>query len=145
MKFKSEIAAFFAALCLSSPSFAIEQLCPDIEVIKSQGLPYARKIENFFSAANNYYAYNTSNFDTNYSWLFTIAPVTASSEKKALIAANELLSTMTAPGVDMSGICVYDTGSENVMSLAIQVDTLISQMNLGKIFAQVSTLRHKNV
>lgn len=93
MMFQSKLATFFGALILAGSAFASQQgACPDINVIKAEGLPMAEEI-----GMNYYLAYNISDYSTSSVWGFFIAPIEADSEEGALEASNEVLSMMNAP------------------------------------------------
>ncbi|HAT6821919.1 TPA: DUF4949 domain-containing protein [Legionella pneumophila] len=134
MMFQSKLATFFSALILAGSAFASQQgACPDINVIKAEGLPMAEEI-----GMNYYLAYNISDYSTSSVWGFFIAPIEADSEEGALEASNEVLSMMNAPGVphqqDEDIICSYDTGTPNLIAAAIKDGSQISPMKLKQYF-----------
>lgn len=117
--FKSKLAAFAGSLILAGSVFAGQGVCPSIDAIKSAGIPFAEEV-----ASNVYIGYNVDQFDTDAEWGFALLPIHADSTDMALESANDILSTMTAPGVpQMEGdvtICEYDTGMDDVFAVAIQ-------------------------
>ncbi len=131
---RSKLAAFAGALILAGSAFSSQQAtCPDINDIKAEGLSMAEQI-----GPNIYLTYNISTYNTASNWGFIIAPLTGDSDDVALDAANEILSSMSAPGVvdQHSGalVCTYETGYQNVMAAAIKDDESISPMKLKQYF-----------
>lgn len=133
MMFRSKLAAFAGALVLAGSAFASHQsMCPNIEDIQAEGLAFAEEIGQHF-----YISYNISNFNTDSSWGFVIAPIEAGSTEEAIETGNDILNTMTAPGVpeEQSGalICNYETGSPDLIAAAIQSDEQITPMRLKQL------------
>lgn len=113
--FKAKLATFASALILTGTTFAGSEVCPDLSAIKAEGLSMSMQVYGFYAA------YQLSNFNTDTNWGFIIAPVEAESEDEAVEHANEILNSMTAPGVLIDqGVCNYDTGVPNIYALAIQ-------------------------
>jgi hypothetical protein len=134
MMLRSQLAAFAGALILAGSAFSSQQApCPDISDIKAEGLSMAEQI-----APNIYLTYNISTYNTSSNWGFIIAPLEGDSDNVVLEAANEILTTMNAPGVpdQHSGamVCTYETGHQNVIAAAIQDDESISPMKLKQYF-----------
>lgn len=124
MMLKSKLAAFAGALMLAGSAFAAQQFtCPDINDIKAEGVSMAEQI-----GPNIYLTYNISNYNSDSTYGFIIAPLHADSDEAALEDANEILGTMNAPGVpdQHSGamVCTYDTGRQDVFAAAIKDDSL---------------------
>ncbi|MBL7481259.1 DUF4949 domain-containing protein [Legionella bononiensis] len=134
MMLKSKLAAFAGALLLAGSAFAgQESICPNINDIKAEGISMAEEI-----GPNIYISYNISNYNTESTWGFLIAPVEADSTEVAIEGANEILSTMSAPGVpEQHGgavICDYDTGRQDVFAAAINDNQQITPMRLKYFF-----------
>ena len=131
---RSKLAAFAGALLLAGSAFAAQQeACPDINEIQAEGLSMAEEI-----GPNIFISYNISVYNTPSIWGFVLAPVEGESDEVALEAANEILSTMSAPGVpEQHGnamICTYDTGRQDVFAAAIKDDGQISPLKLKQYF-----------
>lgn len=113
--FKAKLATFASALILTGTTFSGSEVCPDLSAIQAEGLSMSMQVYGFYAA------YQLSNFNTDTNWGFIIAPVEAESEDEAVEHANEILNSMTAPGVFIDqGVCNYDTGVPNIYALAIQ-------------------------
>ena len=130
MMLRSKLAAFAGALILAGSAFSAQQaICPDINDIKAEGLSMAEEI-----GPNIYISYNISDYNTPSTWGFIIAPIEGDSSEVAIDEANEILNTMTAPGIPEQDrntmICLYDTGSQDVFAAAIQSDGQLSPMQL---------------
>ncbi|BCA94826.1 DUF4949 domain-containing protein [Legionella antarctica] len=134
MMLRSKLTAFAGALILAGSAFSSQETtCPDINDIKAEGLSMAEQI-----GPDIYLTYNISTYNTASNWGFIIAPLLGDSDDVALDAANEILSTMNAPGVidQHSGamVCTYETGHQNVVAAAIKDDETISPMKLKQYF-----------
>jgi hypothetical protein len=115
MMFRAKCAAFASALILAGTTFASQQVCPELTAIQAEGISMSMEIYGIYAA------YQISNFNTDSSWGFVIAPIVGDSEEDAVANANDILSEMTAPGVVLEkGVCSYDTGLNDVYALAIQ-------------------------
>lgn len=131
MMFKSKLATFVGALVLAGSSFAGQQAeCPSIDAIKGEGISMAEEI-----GPNIFITYNISTYNTESNWGFIIAPLQSDSDEEALDEANEILDSMTAPGVPQqhSGatVCEYDTGRQDIFAAAISDDSgMITPMRL---------------
>lgn len=73
--------------CISGYSQSRPKNCPDIDLIKAQGLTYTF----YNSQTDNYSAYSQSQFNSDYDWGFAIGPISAKNQDDALVLANELL------------------------------------------------------
>lgn len=135
MVFKSKfVAAISMTLLLAGSSYATPNLkCPDLDMIKLEGLNRSEKIFNHL-----FFTYHLSQYDTGYNWAFAIAPIEADSETMSLKKSNEMLETMATPGVSMEEekvfVCEYDTGHKDVKAIAVLSEFLISPEKLGKMF-----------
>lgn len=122
MAFKSKLAAFSMALVLTGSVFASQQSpCPDLNDIKAEGISMAEEM-----GPNRFISYNISSYNTESNWGFIIAPIESDSEDDAINTANEILDSMSAPGVvgQESGIyyCSYETGQQGVFAAAVKGD-----------------------
>ncbi len=131
---KSKLAAFAGALILAGSAFAgQESICPNINDIKAEGITMAEEI-----GPNIFLGYNISNYQTDSTWGFIIAPIEGDSTDVAIEGANEILSTMSAPGVpEQHGgatICDYDTGRQDLFAAAINDVGQITPMRLKYFF-----------
>jgi hypothetical protein len=109
-------------------------ICPDINDIQAEGLTMAEEI-----GPDLYISYNISPYNTPSMWGFIIAPVVGDSAEVAIDIANDILSTMTAPGVPEQDrntlVCLYDTGRQDIYAAAINTDDgQISPMKLKQYF-----------
>lgn len=134
MMFRTQLAAFTSALILASSAYSAHiGLCPDINDIKAEGLSMAEEI-----GPNIYVSYNISNYNTDTTWGFLIAPVEADSGDMALEDANEILSLMNGPGFPEEHgsdiICDYDTGHPDIMAAAISSSEAVTPMKLQYFF-----------
>jgi hypothetical protein len=128
--FTNKLAAVASALVLASSVYAGQgQICPDINDIKAEGMTMAEVIMN-----NLYFSYNLSNYNTESTWGFVIAPIEAESSDEAIDTANDILSLMSAPGVpqeDENGfICTYETGNQDIVAAAINANHMMSPSQL---------------
>jgi hypothetical protein len=128
MRLFNNISSLASALILSGSLYAAPQaLCPDINDIKAEGLFSAENIVSGF-----FFSYNIDYYNTEDQWGFAIAPIAADSSKNAIIAANDILKSMSAPGVPETidpfdvVVCTYTTGHPNLMAVAVKSDGLIT-------------------
>lgn len=136
---KKRLAAVASALVLAGSVYAgQEQICPDIEHIKAEGLTMAELITK-----NVYYSYNMSTYNTNKMWGFVIAPVEADSIGSAVEAGNVILSTIHGPGLpqeldEHSTVeCLYDTGVPYIVAVAVSTEQMISPSILKRYIQKV--------
>lgn len=134
MMLRSKLAAFAGALILAGSAFAGQEgPCPSINDIKAEGITMAEEL-----GPNIYISYNISNYNTDSTWGFIIAPIEGDSAEVAIEGGNEILSTMSAPGVpEQHGgaiICDYDTGRQDVFAAAINDNSQITPMSLKSFF-----------
>ncbi|WP_298627251.1 DUF4949 domain-containing protein [uncultured Legionella sp.] len=134
MMLKSKLAAVAGALILAGSAFAgQESVCPNINDIKAEGIAMAEEI-----GPNLYLSYNISNYNTESTWGFIIAPLEGDSADVAIEEANEVLSTISAPGVpEQHGdviLCDYDTGRQDLFAAAINDNLQITPMRLKYFF-----------
>ncbi|MDI1352106.1 MAG: DUF4949 domain-containing protein [bacterium] len=122
MMFQSKFTAFVSSLLLAGSVFAGQAvvICPDINDIKAAGLVNAEEI-----LPNQHLTYNISNYNTEFSWGFFIAPVEAETLEEALETANTVLSTMNEQGIPqesdpMNIMCLYNTGNPHLMAMAVR-------------------------
>jgi hypothetical protein len=131
MVLKAKWVTFTSALLLAGSVFSAQEIvCPDINDIKAQGLAFSELIQ-----LDYYVSYAISNYNTDSEWGFMIAPIQAESTELALDKGNQILSTISAPGVLQSvkpTLCEYATDSPHIMALAIQ-DELPTPMKLKAI------------
>ena len=117
MAYGAKLAVLTAALFLSGAAFAVN--CPNLSDIQAEGISHAAAINNQF-----YAGYGFSQFNTTSEWAFIMGYFENVTELEAITRGNLILSTMTAPGVLDSNssrvICHYDTGNNNVFSLAVK-------------------------
>lgn len=134
---RSKLATFIGAIILAGSAFAgQESVCPDINAIKAEGMTMAEEL-----GPNIYLTYNISNYNSESLWGFIIAPLEGDSDDVVLEAANEILSSMSAPGVPEQHngaiICDYNTGRQDVFAAAINTDEPITPMRLKHFFKRV--------
>lgn len=133
MTLLSKIATFAGALILAGSSFAGQEVCPAIEDIKSEGISMSELI-----GQDMYLAYELSNYNTESSWGFLIAPIESESGDAAIGIANEVLSTMTAPGVPFEHegvvICEYETGRSDLFAAAVKDEGGPTPLKLKQYF-----------
>ena len=137
MMFHNKCAAIATALLLAGSVYAGQnQLCPDINDIKAVGLSAAEHI-----TGDMFFSYGISNYNTNSTWGFVIAPITAESTEMAIDVANDILDTMTAPGVPEEKnnelVCLYNTGHQNILAAAIPADQMISPSKLKQVIQTI--------
>jgi hypothetical protein len=135
--FTNKLAAVASALVLASSVYAGQgQICPDINDIKAEGMTMAEVIMN-----NLYFSYNLSNYNTESTWGFVIAPIEAESSGEAIDTANDILSTMSSPGVpqeDENGfICTYETGNQDILAAAINANQMMSPSQLKSYIQKI--------
>lgn len=68
--------------------------CPNIEVIKHQGLSNALYFEPT-PEQKQYFIYEQSHYDTPHDWLFGITPIKAATKAEALTEANYILEAVS--------------------------------------------------
>ncbi|KTD74657.1 DUF4949 domain-containing protein [Legionella waltersii] len=137
MTFKSKLTTFLSALVIAGSAMAQQEGgCPDINDIKSEGLPMVEQI-----GPEMYIAYNLSYYNSDAMWGFFIAPVEGDSEETALEISNEILDSMNAPGIphEQGGdvICSYETGIPNMIAAAIKDGQQISPLKLKQVFKTI--------
>ena len=142
MMLRSKLATVAGALLLAGSAFALQEVtCPDINDIKAEGISMAEII-----GIDSYIGYNISTYNTASLWGFVIAPIDGDSEDTAIENANEILSTMSAPGVpnrfpdqhsEDTIYCSYDTGLQGVVALALKDNSQMSPVKLKQLFKQV--------
>jgi hypothetical protein len=116
MTFKAKLVTFASALVFTGAAFSGDEVCPELSAIQSEGLSIALPIYGSFYAAGS-----LSNFNTDSTWAFAIAPIEADSGEESISTGNEVLSEMTAPGVVLDrGFCAYDTGTPDLFAVAIE-------------------------
>lgn len=112
-----KFAALIGASLLASSVYAQDFFCPDINEIKDEGLGLAEPISPGY-----FFSYNMSTYNTDSTWVFLMSPIAAKSAPHAISAANDLLATMTAPGVsqEVEGrpVCFYNTGHQSIFAVA---------------------------
>lgn len=120
MMLKRKLTCLIAALFLASPAFSTPlSLCPDIKDIKAEGLDLVELIPY---GINLYFSYRISNYNTDNSWTFVIAPLVGDSEDDILKQANSVLRGIHSQGVpeqhgrDIN--CEYDTGNPDIGAVA---------------------------
>ncbi|KTD62295.1 DUF4949 domain-containing protein [Legionella shakespearei] len=131
---RSKLATFIGAVILAGSAFAGQNsVCPDLNAIKAEGMAMAEEL-----GPNIYLTYNISNYNTESLWGFIIAPLEGDSIDVALDEANEVLASMSAPGVpeqhNGATICDYDTGRQDLFAAAINADEPITPMSLKSFF-----------
>ena len=115
MMFRAKLAAFAGAMILAGTAFASQEMCPELSTIQAEGIADAMQFYGMFAA------YQVSDYDTDANWGFVIAPINSDSEEEAIDEANDILASMTAPGVLMEeGLCQYDTGMPDVFAVAVK-------------------------
>ena len=116
--FKLKHVAFVSLLALSSVVFANQEVCPELSDIQAEGL----SIPIVFDLG--YGVFQMSNYNTDTNWVFGIAPIEADSEEELIETANDILSSMFAPGVpeplEDKNLCTYDTGVDGVFAVAFE-------------------------
>lgn len=111
---KAKLAAFAGALILAGTTFASQEVCPELSAIQSEGISMSMEIYGIYAA------YNISNYNTDSTWGFIMAPFTTD-EDEVVEQASELLSAMSAPGVLLQeGVCQYETGQSDLYALAVR-------------------------
>ena len=131
--FKSKLATFVGAFIIAGSAFAMQdEACPDINLIKAEGLSMAEQV-----GPDLYVTYHISNYETEHTWGFIVAPVEGDSDDTALESGNEILSNMSAQGTpeeqDGAIICDYPTGRQDVVSAAIREPGQISPLRLKQL------------
>jgi hypothetical protein len=125
--------AMMAVAVLCSSSVLASSPCPNIEDIKGQGITMTEII-----APSLYLSYQISNFETDSTWGFFIAPVIAENDSQAIELSNHILSTMMSPGVpeEHSGvvICGYDTGRSDLFAAAVKDGDMVTPALLKQYF-----------
>ncbi len=127
----NKLASVVSAVLLAASVYAgQDQMCPDINDIKAEGMSMAEKITN-----NLFFSYNISAYNTKNNWGFVIAPIEEESEEKAIKFANKTLEGMNAPGTpedndDNEIVCLYNTGHQNLVAAAINAEHMISPSKL---------------
>mgnify|MGYP000246312774 CR=1 FL=1 len=112
---RAKLAAFASGLILAGSAIASNGICPELNAIQAEGISNAMEVYGIYAA------YQLSDFNTDTSWGFLIAPIDANSEEDAIDLGNDILNGMTAPGVLMQeGICQYETDIPGVYALAMQ-------------------------
>lgn len=133
MKLRSKLIAFVGALALASSAFASNEVCPSIDEIKGEGISMAEAI-----APSLYLAYQISNYNTDSTWGFFIAPFDGEDEDVAISMANDTLANMTAPGIpeEEEGmvICTYETGQPDLFAAAIKDSSAVTPLKLKQYF-----------
>lgn len=134
MTMKSKLVSFIAASFLASVAFANQHPeCPDINAIKLEGLTMFEKI-----LSNLFFTYHTSQYGTQSDWALVMAPIEADSGVLALSRGNEILASMSEPGVPLNEqrifMCQYATGQHHVKVVAVLADILISPTKIGNLF-----------
>lgn len=133
MKFGSKLATFVGAVILASSAFASNNVCPSIEEIQSEGISMAEEI-----APGLFIAYQISNYNTEDTWGFIVAPLDGEDQDVAISMANDIVSDMTAPGIPEEHrgmlICTYETGIPDVFAAAIKDSQTVTPMKLKQFF-----------
>jgi hypothetical protein len=122
MTFRTKCLALASGLIFAGSIYAGQEvICPNIDDIKAEGLNMAEQL-----GTDLFFTYNISEFNTDSSWGFVMAPIEADSAETALEESNELLDTMSAPGVPQEHeneiICEYNTGTQHIMAAAVKND-----------------------
>jgi len=77
-----------------------------------------------------YVTYNISKYKTSKEWGFLIAPIESDSSDDAVKKGNDILNTMTAPGVpgvlDGTFYCTYETNQPDVKAVAAKKSDIFS-------------------
>jgi hypothetical protein len=121
---KAKLAAFASALILAGTAFASQDICPELSAIQAEGISMAMEVYGFYAA------YQISDYNTNNSWGFVIAPIEVGSEEEAIENGNDILKGMTAPGVRVQeDVCQYKTNIPGIYALAV-ADELPTAMKL---------------
>ncbi|MGC1182754.1 DUF4949 domain-containing protein [Legionella sp.] len=116
---RAKLAAFASALILVGTAFANREVCPELSAIQAEGVSMAMEVYGMYAT------YQLSNFNTDSSWGFIIAPIAANSMVEAIGNANDILRKMTTPGVLLQeSLCNYETGNPDVYAIAIQDELL---------------------
>lgn len=133
MSFGTKLASFAGALILAGSVFASPSICPSIDDIKANGISMAEQI-----APSLFLSYHVSNYNTDSTWGFFIAPILAESNDEAIGIANDVLGTMNAPGLpdEHEGltVCSYETGRSDFFAAAIKDNSTISPLKLKQYF-----------
>lgn len=133
MAFGSKLASFAGSLLLAGSVFASPVVCPTIDDIKAEGITMAEQIAN-----NVFLSYHVSHYNTDATWGFLIAPVFAESNDEAIGFGNEVLGSMSSPGLpdEQAGltICSYETGRSDIFAAAIKDSSTISPLKLKQYF-----------
>lgn len=135
MTFTARLAAFGSALFLAGATYAAshqDQSCPDVGTIKSEGLSMA-----IMMTTDTYLTYHMSQYNTDQTWIFGLAPVHGGDEDEALQEGNAMLYTLSgdpSPQDDNEGytFCLYDSGNDGVEAFAIHADQLKSPYQLRR-------------
>ncbi|KTC94671.1 DUF4949 domain-containing protein [Legionella erythra] len=136
MKFTAKLAAFASALFLAGATYAASpnaSSCPDTGAIKSEGLDMAMMI-----TSDTFLTYHMSQYNTNNTWIFAMAPVPGADEDEALQEGNALLYTLSGhptPEDDGEGftVCMYDLDSgSDIQAIAIRQADITSIHQLRK-------------
>lgn len=126
----SKAAVFLGTLCLAGSLFAQQAgICPSLSSIQAEGLSMAEEI-----GTDLYLSYHLSQYGTDATWGFVIAPLAAEDAEIAIDMANDIVRSMTAPGVpefhEQAIICDYETGHKGILAAAINDGESISPLRL---------------
>lgn len=133
MMFRTKLATIAGALVLMGSSFAGQELCPSIDLIKTEGV---------FAADSMFGLYMTStisNYNTESTWMFAMGPIYADSAEIAIQVSNDILSSMITPGVPqedpVTTVCTYDTGNPNLKAIALRKFDFTKSIATGYLFS----------
>lgn len=133
MKAKTRWGVLLSSLLFAGSASAALDVCPSIDDIREEGVSMSEAI-----AENVYMTYQLSDYYTDSSWGFLIAPITADDNDDAIDQANGILDQMSAPGVaiETSGmlVCTYETGVDKVFAAAIRDDYAVTPAKLKQFF-----------
>lgn len=127
----NKLVSLLGAVLLTGSVYASqEQSCPNINDIKAEGVSMAEEI-----MANLFLSYNISNYNTQSTWGFVMAPIDANSNEEAIEISNKVLEGMSSPGIPEESdgndfVCLYNTGRQDMVAAAINADHMISPSKL---------------
>ena len=113
----AKIAALAGALLFAQSSFAGPLACPDVDLIKSEGVKAVGALKHFVG-------FQSHKYDTDNWWSFAVGPVYSETEEDAQTALEELLTNLVGTPNPMqsdigSWVCHYETNMPKTYAIAI--------------------------
>ncbi|ARG96223.1 DUF4949 domain-containing protein [Legionella micdadei] len=135
MTLTSRLFTLIGALTLACSSFAGPETCPSVSAIKAEGLSTAMEL-----FPKVYYAYNVSEYGSDYSWFFAVGLFASNTKTEAVAEGNKYLPTLTGNPIPLHvedyWFCDYEIDG-GLAAVAVYTDVGSAPLKIKRFFHQI--------